>query len=421
MKSIEQFKHLVKPGERLLLALSFAYFFFLLAGYFVLRPIREQMGVAVGVDNYKWLYLGTLVTMLSVQPIYGAIVSRYTRRVFLPYIYAFFTSMILLFWIGLTVLGGESWLARAFFIFISVYNLFVVSLFWSFMADIYTPAQGKRLYGLIAAGGSTGGIVGPLLTSFLVKHTGTVNLLLFAVLMMVCVLLILLKLRLFARDSEVNREVPMGGSALEGIRLVFSSRFLQQIALMTILAVLIGSVLYYFQGHFIQNHVIGADRQTRAFSLINTATNAITLFFQFVLTPYLMQNVRIPRILAILPSLMVLALALIGLVPLIQVALGAIILQRSGAYGLMKPPSDWLFIALDQQTKYKFKNFLDTVIYRIGDVFAQTLFIPLVLWLVVDIRLLALVAMLMAGLWVWNAYTVGRMAMALQPDNGRQN
>ena len=207
------FKKQVMPGEWPLLLASFTYFFFLLCGYFLIRSIREQMGVVAGVENYHLLFLGTLLVTLAIQPVYGRIVSKYTRRIFLPYIYGFFALVILGFWAAFQTWGISPWLARAFFIFISVYNVFIVSLFWSFMADVYTKSQGKRLFGLIASGGSAGGIVGPLLGVLLVERIGAINLIFVSFICMVLVIFTLQFVRKHATDSDVNRESPMGGSA----------------------------------------------------------------------------------------------------------------------------------------------------------------------------------------------------------------
>ncbi len=405
----DYFQNQVQPGEWPLLLASFAYFFFLLCGYFLIRSIREQMGVVAGVENYHWLFLGTLLVTIAIQPVYGAVVSRYTRRQFLPYIYGFFAMVILSFWLAFQAWGQIPLLARAFFIFISVYNVFIVSVFWSFMADIFDKAQGKRLFGLIAAGGSTGGIVGPLLGVLLAERIGALNLILVSFFCMLLVLVMLRVLHSHANDSKQDPTAPMGGSAWEGIKLMGQSNLLKQITLMTLLATLLGAFLYTLQGIYVSDYFQGTDAQTKAFNQINLITNVLTLFFQTLLTPYLLQNVRIPKILAILPTLLVIAFALIGLVPIMQVVLAGIIVQRSGAYGIMKPPTDWLFTGMDEQIKYKFKNFLDTVIYRTGDTAAQWI-VKGITMITRNIHVLAAIGVCLAVAWVMNAYKVGRLA-----------
>jgi len=408
-KIISYFKSQVKSEEWPLLIWSFLYFFFLLCGYFIIRSIREQMGVASGVENYHWLFLGTFVTTLLIQPIYGSIVSRYTRRMFLPYIYSFFALVILSFWASFHQFGQIPVLARAFFIFISVYNVFIVSLFWSFMADVYNKEQGKRLFGLIASGGSVGGIIGPLLGIILVDKIGWINLIFISFICMLLVVLCLYFVRKNAIDSVENKEAPMGGSAIEGFKMIFKSPLLKQITIMTIMATLLGSFLYTLQGVYVSQYIETGNSQAKIFNQINLITNLLAMFFQMILTPYLLQKSQIHKTLAILPTLLVVAFALIGIMPMIYVVLGAIIVQRSGAYGIMKPPADWLFTGMDKKAKYKFKNFLDTVVYRAGDTMAQWVIKGITI-ITKNIHILAAIGALLSLYWIFNAMKVGKLA-----------
>ncbi len=421
------FKQQVKKEEWPVLVWSFLYFVFLLTGYFILRPIREEMGVTAGPENYGWLFLTTFIVMLLIQPFYGKVVSNYSRKQFIPIVYGFFAVMILLLWSLFHLIGTENVvLARVFFVFVSVYNLFIVSIFWSFMADVYNKEQGKRLFGVIAAGGSTGGILGGVITSQLVYLFGTINLLLVSLFFLLLCIFAVFKVRRFATDSTINQEAPLGGSPIEGMKLLFESRFLQQIAIMTVIAVTIGSIFYYLQGEYVRQFFPERDQRTYVFANINTITNFMTLFFQLILIPWLLQRVAIHKILGIFPCMMILALTLFGLMPVLYVVLGAIIMQRSGAYGIMKPPTDWLFTGLPDTIKYKFKNFLDTVVYRGGDVFAQLVLVNYVFisessllhWLenkfnfdLNDILVLTVFGIALSIIWLWNAITVGKLAV----------
>ena len=143
--------------------------------YYVLRPVRDAMGIVGGVRNLQWLFTGTFLAMLAAVPIYGAICSRFRKSQFLPWVYLFFIANILIFYLAFQAMPDQVWAARAFFVWVSVFNLFIVSVFWSFMADIYSKAQGKRLFGLIAASGSAGGLTGPLLTALLTERAGVAN------------------------------------------------------------------------------------------------------------------------------------------------------------------------------------------------------------------------------------------------------
>jgi len=409
---VKYFKSQVKKGEWAPLIWSFLYFYFLLTSYFVVRPIRETMGVtAGGREIYDVLFTATFIVMLLLQPLYGKIVSKYSRKQFIPIIYGFFTILMLVFWVTFQKFGTENiTLAKIYFVFVSVFNLFVVSVFWSFMADVYTKEQGKRLFGVIAAGGSTGGISGGIITSNLVERIGTINMMLISAGFLLVCILIVIKIRKYANESEINKEAPLGGSPLEGLKLTFSSKLLMQIAIMTVMSVLIGGIFYTLQAEYIKQNYADRDVQTAIFANVNTFTNSLTLFFQLILTPFLLQKIKIHKILGIYPTIMIFAFMVFGALPVLQIVLAGIVLQRSGAYGLMKPPTDWLFTGLDKKIKYKFKNFLDTVIYRGGDVFTQLIFINLVGYFTKSLRVFAIFGVLFSIIWLINAIKVGKLA-----------
>ncbi len=425
-KLTSYFKKQVEPNEWPALIWSFLYFVFLLTGYFILRPIREEMGVTAGKENFWWLFSMTFVAMLLLQPVYGKIVSNYSRKQFIPLVYGFFGFMIFLLWGLFQWVGTDSViLARIFFVFVSIYNLFIVSIFWSFMADIYSKEQGKRLFGVIAAGGSTGGIIGGLITSQLVHLVGTINLLLISLFFLILCVLAVFKVRAYATDSEINKEAPLGGSSIEGMKLMFGSKFLQQVALLTVISVIIGGIFYYLQADFVKQYFPDRDSRTAVFAYINVATNGLTLFFQLILIPFLLQKIKIHQILGIFPVMMLLTLTLFGVMPILYVVLAGVVLQRSGAYGIMKPPTDWLFTGLPDNMKYKFKNFLDTVIYRGGDVITQLVIVNLLItaefsvlhWFenkygfdLNDLTVLTSVGIFLCLIWLWNAIRVGKLA-----------
>src|SRR3989337_1114639 len=201
----------VRPGEGRALAWSFAYFFCLLAGYYLLRPLRDEMGVAGGVRNLQWLFTATFLVMLAAVPLFGAVVARLPRRRFIPLVYHFFAANIVIFWLLLTFDIGQQHVARVFFVWISVFNLFAVSVFWSFMADLFASEQGKRLFGFIAAGGSAGALVGPAVTVWLAVPLGPVNLLILAAVLLEAA--VLCALRLEAAAPRLKTEAAAGGPA----------------------------------------------------------------------------------------------------------------------------------------------------------------------------------------------------------------
>ena len=210
------------------------YFFLLLAAYFVIRPIRDEMGVAGGVRNLKWLFLGTLLGMLLIHPFFTALVSRLPRRLFIPLSYTFFAANLIAFWIFFLTIseGAGIWAGRVFFVWTSVFYLVVVSIFWSLMADLFRPEQAKRLFGFVAVGGTVGAVVGSSVTAFLAARVGPTNLLLVSAAILGLAMLAARKLMTTVSDSRVNDdplrlpsaeiEQPVGGDVFDGIRTVFS-------------------------------------------------------------------------------------------------------------------------------------------------------------------------------------------------------
>src|SRR6201989_2641926 len=207
------------PQERAAALWSFAYFFTLLAGYYVLRPMRDQMGIPGGVRNLPWLFTATFLSLLVAQPLYGALVARLPRIKFIPIVYHFFVANLLLFWGLLSIGVGEVVVWRVFFVWVSVFNLFAVTVFWSFMADLFTAEQGKRLFGFIGAGGTAGGLLGPVITIGLSAPLGAVNLLIAAAVLLELAVFCVLRLERAATAQATASggadagPQPVGGSA----------------------------------------------------------------------------------------------------------------------------------------------------------------------------------------------------------------
>ncbi|MFZ9151968.1 MAG: MFS transporter, partial [Burkholderiales bacterium] len=242
-----------RAGELRALFWSFAYFFCLLAGYYVLRPLRDEMGIAGGVRNLPWLFTATFFVMLAAVPVFGAIVARLPRRRFIPLVYHFFVANIAIFWLLLTFDIGKVHVARVFFVWISIFNLFAVSVFWSFMADLYASEQGKRLFGFIAAGGSAGALLGPTVALWLAVPLGPANLLIVAALLIEVAVFCALRLEAAAPQLRASAEAAagssanvtadstsLGGSWFAGIAMLVRSPYLAGIALWVALLSLAG-------------------------------------------------------------------------------------------------------------------------------------------------------------------------------------
>jgi AAA family ATP:ADP antiporter len=373
----------VRREELLVLVLSFAYFFFVLTSYFIVRPLRELVGSSHDSRELAWLFTGTLAVMLVANPVYGWIVSRWPRQVFIPWVYRFFALNLLVFF-ALWKLWPEEQpgpIARSFFVWVSVFNLFVVSVFWSFMADIFKLEASKRLFGFIAAGGSLGGVVGPTITKSLVGVLGTTNLLLVSLVCLEigtqCMLGIVRSRglreaapRLAARapaTAPATLETAETGDLWNGLRLVLTSPYLLLIAAHFLLASGIGTSLYFEQSQLVAAASPDKIERTRIFSTIDIWTNAATFFAQFFLTKAVVKRFGIGFALILQPATAVLALVGMAVSPTLGVLIAAQIALRTLQHATTRPAREMLFTVLGREVKYKAKSFVDTFVYRLGD------------------------------------------------------
>lgn len=380
-----------RPGEGAALLWSCAYYFFVLCAYYVLRPIRDEMGAAGGVDNLAWLFTGTLGAMLLVQPFYGGLVAKLPRRRFVPLTYRFFISNLVVFFVLLNVADASQsvWIGRVFFIWTSVFNLFVVSVFWSFMADIFRPGQGKRLFGIVAVGGTVGAVLGSTITTALAKPLGSINLLLVSALI----------LELAARASRAlderepllraadatpdanapprevgasadgsNADTVIGGGVLDGVKHVLKSPYLIGIAVLMLCFTIASTFLYFQQVEIVaQAFADDRDARTRTFGLIDLAVNILTLVTQLFLTGRVVKWFGVGVTLAFLPVVTLIGFAVLGVSPVLPVLIVFLVIRRAGNFAIQRPAREALYTVLPRGDKYKAKNFNDTFVYRLGD------------------------------------------------------
>ncbi|HXK56643.1 MAG TPA: MFS transporter, partial [Gammaproteobacteria bacterium] len=304
----------LKQGEGRALLWSFLYFFFLLSSYYILRPIRDEMGVTAGVERMQWLFTGTFIAMLAVVPLFGWITSRYPRRRFLPLVYGFFIANILVFYLLFETNAGVNRVAGLFFVWLSVYNLFVVSVFWSFMADLFRNEQAQRLFGFIAAGGTTGAIAGPALTAVLVRQVGTGQMLLISAALLALAIVSILRLIAWQRrtvSGEVagstrtgEAEAPLGGAILNGFLLVLRSPYLLGICALIVLYASLSTFLYLQQAQIVRDAFDDSATRTAVFAGIDFAVNVLTLAIQAFFTGRLVKWLGLGMTLALIPLLL---------------------------------------------------------------------------------------------------------------------
>lgn len=396
------------PAERGATLWSFAYFFTLLAGYYVLRPLRDEMGIAGGVKNLPWLFTATFLVLIVVQPIYGALVARLTRARFIPVVYHFFAANLVLFWLLLTLHVGTATVARVFYVWLAVFSLFAVAVFWSFMADIFTADQGKRLFGFIGAGGTAGALLGPVMTIGLVSF-GPVNLLLAAVILLEAAVFCVWRLE-HATAMQVNQraEPPrLGGSAFAALTELMRSPYLLGIAAWISLQSFCATILYFQQIHLVAAGVHGAGAQTRIFAGIDLAVNLLTLATQVFATGHLLRRFGTGVTAAALPAIYIVGFLAVFAAPTLTVVLVAQVAQRWFHFSVATPARQVLYTVLGREEKYKAKNLIDVVIYRGSDALYGWVYDSLQV-LGLKLGAIALVSVPVAAIWLALSAALGR-------------
>ncbi len=370
----------IERNELVAVAWSFVYFFCIMSAYFMLRSVRDSMAIESGVQSIPWLFTGTFVLMMMATPVFGWVASRYPRRIFLPWVYYFFITNILIFFVVFSYAQNNNlsllWISRAFFVWLSVFNLFVVSVFWSFMADIYTKQQSRRLFGVITAGGSAGALVGPLVTSVLVIPIGFKNLLPISALLLLLGVYCIYRLRRWVGHldradksmNSVDSEQAIGGTAWAGLKFVVEQRYFSAIAIALLCANFLGGAMYMYLAQMVSETFDGADRQTQVFAFMDAAINALSFIGQLLIVKHAVKKLGIGWTLSLLPILSIVGFLLLALNPTFVIIAAFQVLRRSLGFGFSKPTSDMLYSVVSPEAKYKAKNFIDTTIYRGWDV-----------------------------------------------------
>jgi AAA family ATP:ADP antiporter len=366
----------VRPREVGAALWSFAYFFFLLAAYFVLRPLRDEMGVAAGRDYLQWLFTATFFVMVAAAPLYAWAVARLPRRRFIPLVYQVFVACLALFWLALQKDEWRADTARVFFVWVSVFNLFAVSVFWSFMADLFDTDQGKRLVGFIAAGGTAGTLLGSSITVTLAQTLGTANLLIVAGLMLEIAILCAMGLEraaVGARDpaapAQADEGKPqIGGGLFDGFALLLRSPYLAGIALWVAMLSLAGTFLYFIQQDVVRAASPDPAVRTQIFAAMDLAANVATLALQFAATGALVKRIGAGRAAAILPLVFAIGFGALALAPGLLVVVAFQAIQRTANFAFSNPAREILFTSVHRDEKYKAKNIIDTAVFRGGDV-----------------------------------------------------
>jgi ATP:ADP antiporter, AAA family len=404
----------VRPAEMRALGWSWLYIFAILSSYYILRPIRDEMGVAGGVENLPWLFTGTLIGMIAVNPPFAALVAALPRTRFISLTYRFFVANLLLFALLLysATETQNIWIGRVFFIWTSIFNLFVVSVFWAVMVDVFDTEQSKRLFGFIAAGATLGGIMGSSLTAALATEVSSAMLLIISALLLELAIFSVRRLSRLAgglRAVSAARldETPIGGSILAGVVHALKSPYLVNIGVYILLFTITSTFLYFQQAEIARQSFADRGARTAFFARIDLWVNILTFAAQLFLTARVLHAIGVGLTLTLLPALSVIGFSGLALAPTMTILVIYQVLRRTGNFAFARPTREVLFTVVEREDKYKAKSFIDTVVYRTGDQLGAWSYAGLG-FIGLGMTGISLVAVPLSVLWLCNSFWLGR-------------
>jgi len=414
----------LQPGEAPALLASFATLLCTFSSYAILRPVRDALGVTSGLETIPSLFWAVFVAMLVLQPVYGWLTSRLPRSVFLPWVYIFFAANLVGFWLWFQLQRDHTWIARSYFVWVSVFNLFILAAFWGLMADVFTREQSGRLFGFIWAGASSGGVIGPYIDRKLAVPFGTVNLLLLSAALL---LLALIFMRLVIRWHQqhlaqwprtlapatesaalAGRMRGVGGGVLAAFSQVARSPYLLGIGAFVLLMTWVNTFLYLEQQAFVAKAFTTANERTHFFASIDLYVQIASLAMQFLLFSRLYRWFGMRVLLAFVPLMMTAGYALYALAPAFMLLVIVYAVRRVADYAITRPCRDSLFTVVSREEKYQAKSLIDTFAYRGGDATSGSLHKLLVDGLGANHSVVGWVGALISALWTVLALALGR-------------
>jgi AAA family ATP:ADP antiporter len=426
----------LEPGEAPALLASFATLLCTFSSYTILRPVRDALGVTSGLEKIPYLFWGVFVVMLLLQPVYGWLTSRYPRTVFLPWVYGFFALNLMGFYVWFRLEADHTWIARTYFVWVSVFNLFVVAAFWSLMADVFTREQAGRVFGFIWAGASTGGLIGPLIAHELAVPLGAINLLPISAGLLLLSLVFMAEVIRWQRQHAMatgaasspvatavasagaehrRTESALGGGMFAAFTQVVRSPYLLGIGVFVLLMTWVSTFLYLEQQAFVAKVFTTANQRTRFFAGIDFWVQAASLAMQLLLFGRLFKWVGLRAMLAAVPIIMTAGYAIFALAPRFMVLVVVYAVRRVGDYALTRPCRDALFTVVSREEKYKAKSLIDTFVYRGGDATSGSLYQVLTGPLGATPSVVGWVGAAISAVWTLLALGLGRA----QEERGR--
>ncbi len=394
--------------------LSFVFVFVLMTAYFILRPVRDALSSDWSDQQLSWLWTSTFFISIIAVSIYGAVISRIRFKIIVPSVYAFFAATFVAFYVLGTTLGDNDLVNRAFYVWLSVFSLYHLSVFWTFMSGLYNKEQAKRLFGVIAMGASAGAIVGPSIPTFFADNIGTLNLLLIAAVLLMVPIPIIGKLERFRFShlgnedvqADLAREQQLGSNPFAGFVKFVSNPYLLAIGVFILLYVFMSTTVYFELRKMLGD--LDRDVRTQVWGGIDLAVNSLALITALFVTGRLATRVGMPATLALIPLLMVGGWLVVALSPALAVLIGLQVVRRAGNYAITRPGREMLFTVVDTETRFKAKPVIDIVVYRGGDVATAWLYTALSTTLGIGLAGIAIIAAAVAAVWAAAGMFMGR-------------
>jgi len=403
----------IEPNEIKTVLSSFSFIFMLMAAYYILRPVRDAMASDWSDTEVSLLWNINFFISIGVVALYGAAVSRVRFKILVPGVYAFFAATFIAFYFGASAIADRTLIDKTFYVWVSVFSLFHVSVFWSFMSDLFSKEQAGRLFAFIAAGASAGALVGPLIPTLFAGVVGPDVLMLIAAVALVVPIPLILYLErlkvLELHNESVHADLSaarIGGKPLAGFKMFFTNRYLLAIGIFIVLYTAIGSFVYFEQ----KNLLVDFDRATRTQILagVDVVVNFLTFGIGLFATSRIVTRFGMPVTLALVPVFIALGLLILAFAPILTVVLALQVARRAGNFGITRPAREMLFTAVDRETRFKAKPVIDIAVYRGGDAVSSIAFAGLTDGLGLGLGAVAVVGAGIASVWAMVGRALGR-------------
>jgi AAA family ATP:ADP antiporter len=403
----------IEANEIKTVLVSFAFVFSLMAAYYILRPVRDAMASDWTDTELSFLWNLNFFISIGIVALYGIAVSKINFKVLVPSVYAFFAASFIAFYFGVNAIADRTLVDKTFYVWVSVFSLFHVSVFWSFMSDLFNKEQAGRLFAFIAAGASAGALVGPLIPTLFAKALGTdVLMLIAAVVLVIPIPLILYLERLKVVDLHNENvhvdlaKASIGGKPLAGFKMFFTNPYLLAIGAFIVLYTAIGSFVYFEQ----KNLLADFDRDTRTQILggVEVVVNMLTFGIGLFATSRIVTRFGMPTTLALVPVFITAGLLVLAFAPILTVVLALQVARRAGNYGITRPAREMLFTAVDRETRFKAKPVIDIAVYRGGDAVSGMAFAGLTDGVGLGLGAMAAVGAGIAAVWAMVGRALGR-------------